>query len=110
MQYYSFTFALMVVERFIKTRSRGWALMRKNLDNFYLEDLAGIFQKNQKQWNILKKLIKYVDRNSRPNYYTDVKLRELYRYFENVQNGEDAHSLLLTRFREKIYYTRAPKS
>lgn len=96
MQYYSFSFSLMVVERFVNSNRRGWDEFRNNLDDFYLEDLVQVFQTSQVKWNILKKIIKLINRNPLANHYTDVKLRELYRYFEPYAIDEK-RSKYLTR-------------
>lgn len=109
MHFYSFSFSLMVVERFTNARPRGWDVFHNNLDDFYMEDLAEIFQKSRKQWNILKKLIKLCDRDPRPNYYTYVKLKELYRYFERV-HIQETHPTGLTRGEYVDYLLGAPKS
>ncbi len=104
MQYYSFPYSLMVVERFLKVQPRGWACIRNNLDNFYVEDLVQLFQTDQKKWNILKKIIKLVEKTWRPNYYTDVKLRELYQYFWGLAGGTSAKCLVDTFSRTGSYY------
>lgn len=97
MQHYSFPYSLTVVERFLDFRPRGWHDLRKVLDNFYVEDVVELFQKHQFKWNVFKKLVKHLDRVSRPNYLTYDKAKELWRYFYQVQSQEATHGALLTR-------------
>ncbi len=108
MQYYSFPFSLMVVERFTKSNVRGWDIFRKNLDDFYLEDLVQVFQTSQIKWNILKKIIKLLERDPRPDYYTHVKLKELYRYFEPYVVQEKSRKGL-TPYSGYMYPSPAPE-
>lgn len=77
--------------------------MRENLDTFYLEDLVELFQTCQNKWNILKKIIKLVERTYRPNYYTYDKIKELYKYFYELSIGKSAAQAVDTAIRYVEY-------
>lgn len=109
MPYYSFRYSLWVIERFLAYRPRGWRSIQKVTDNFEVADVALMFQSSQFKWNVFKKLVKHLDRVDRPDYLTNVKVKELWRYFSGIEPRGSARVGVDTD-PDVRHSSRAPKS